>query len=455
MINKICAGLLLLCCTTASASFSLPLTDPEQTLVLQFEQYIEAGQTDALAVLMPLPQQVKVASRLILVAKKKLALADLPSDYKEVITSLELLHQYRGHFIYLLSLADLTNTLRLYTVLQQHPSLLYLQPDLLPLRPKPSKAPSLHNTLYINENTFSVVDYLALGKLWQHTKGHGVKIAVIDTGVSLNLPALQQINQSYSWDIDLDIAGAVPEPQQKHGNKVAGLIWAMPHMLSIGGEMLQIDAKLLHNAAKFSTDHAVGIAPDAELIALKLQRPWTSNLLRALIKSELQQADVINISWLLPWVATPVRDYLRYLVSESNHGKGIMVVVAADPQFRPNQGLAAMPELLVVSSTDHRGTLADSSWDTTVDIAAASYVLTTSQLPGRKYEMFAKTSSSAALVSGWLALLRSLRPDLTVTELQLLLTATGTAVKQPLPQGQSFNYKVLNASQVVYELTKK
>lgn len=440
VINKLCAVVWIFCSATVSAGFSVPLADPEQKLILQFEQKIEAGQTETLATLKPLQQQVKVASRLILLAKRKLALTDLPGDYKTTITALDLLHQYQGNFIYQLSLTNLTSTLQLYAELKLHPALFYLQPDLLPLRPKPTKGQSLHNTLYINADTFSVADYLALDKLWLHTKGRDAKIAVIDTGVSLNLPALQQVKLRYSWDIDLNIPGAVPEPQQKHGNKVAGLIWPRPD--------------LLHNVAKFSTGHAWGIAPDAELIALKLQRPWTSNLLKALIQSELQQADVINISWLLPWVSTPVRDYLRYLVSASNKGKGVVVVVAADPQFRPNQGLAAMPELLVVSATDHRGTLADSSWDSTVDIAAASYVLTISQLPGRQYEMFAKTSSSAALVSGWLALLRSLRPDLTVAELQLLLAETGTRVKQQLPQGQSFYYKVLNAPKVVSELTE-
>ncbi len=432
----------------------MPLMDPEQSLALQFELGIETEQTEALAVLTPLHKQVKVASRLILVAKDTLALTDFPSGYKDAITSLELLHQYRGNFIYLLSLTNLTSTLQLYTQLQHHPALFYLQPDLLPLRSKASKVQSLHNVLYFNENTFSVADYLALDKLWRRTKGRSAKIAVIDTGVSLNIPTLEQVNLRYSWDIDLNIAGAVPEPQQKHGNKVAGLIWASPHMLQNDVKMLQAGSGLLRNVEGSSTDYACGIAPEAELIALKLQRPWTSNLLRALIKSELQQADVINLSWLLPWVATPVREYLRYLVSVPNHGKGIMVVAAADPQFRPNQGLAAMPELLVVSSTDHRGTLANSSWDATVDIAAASYVLTISQLPDRKYEMFAKTSSSTALVSGWLALLRSLRPDLTVAELQLLLAATGTKIQQQLPSGQSFYYNVLNAPKVVSELTE-
>ncbi len=210
----------------------------------------------------------------------------------------------------------------------------------------------------------------------------------------------------------------------------------------------------VHNISKFALGYAWGVAPEAELIALKLLRPWTSNLLNAFYKAEQQGADVINISWLLPWVATPVLHYLNYLTHEARQGKGIVVVVAAEPQYRENIGLAALPELLVVSSTDHRGTLADASWGASVDIAAASYVLTVSQLPEQDYEMFAKTSSSAALVSGFVALLRSWRPDLTATEIQLLLAETGTEKKQQVPQGPVFSYKALNASEVVSELSK-
>ena len=150
------------------------------------------------------------------------------------------------------------------------------------MRIESEKAPSLLNTLYLNEQTFSVADYLALEKIWPYSKGKGSRVAVIDTGVSLNLPDLRQTKLRFSWDIDLNIPGAVPEPHQKHGNKVAGLIWAQPDKVQ--------------NINKFSLGYAWGIAPYSELIALKLQRPWTSNLLLAFSLAEQQGACLLYTS---------------------------------------------------------------------------------------------------------------------------------------------------------------
>lgn len=429
---------LLLNCPVALAEYLV--SDPAQNYRLDFGLGIEKNQQEATALLQPGNVRVKVASRLLLISTKALSLNDLPATQQKMILQLELLLQYQQQYIYLLHLNTLLDTLQISAVLQQLSGILYVQPDLLPLRRAVENTPSLLNALYLNEQTFSVADYLALDKLWPLTRGQGSRVAVIDTGVSVNLPDLRQVKLRLSWDVDFNVPGAVPEPNQKHGNKVAGIIWAQPDKV--------------HNISKFTVGYAWGIAPEAELIALKMQRPWTSNLLRAFYKAEQQEADVINISWLLPWVATPVAHYLNYLTHEARQGKGIVVVVAADPQYRENVGLATLSELLVVSATDHKGTLADASWGASVDIAAASYILTVSQLLEQNYEMFAKTSSSAALISGFVALLRSWRPELTATEIQLLLTKTGTEKIQQVPQGPVFSYKVLNAAEVVSELSK-
>lgn len=435
---KLISIFFLLNCPVVLAEYLF--SDPEQNYRLEFKQDIENELQEAVALLSPQGIRVKVANRLIVVSTKELSLSDLSVAQQEVITELMLLVQYRKQYIYLLHTRTLADALNAGVRLQNLSGVLYTQPDLLPLREERENTPSLLNTLYLNEHTFSVADYLALEKLWPLTRGKGSRVAVIDTGISLDVPDLYSANLIYAWDIDLNLPRATPGKNQRHGNKVAGIIWAQPEKV--------------HNVKRFESGYAWGIAPEAGLIALRLQRPWTSNLLTGLYKAEQQGADVINISWLLPWVVTPVSHYLNYLTHEAKDGKGIVIVVSADPQFKSNTGLAAMPELLVVSSTDHVGTLADASWGNTVDIAAASYLLTVSQLPDQNYEMFAKTSSSAALVSGFVTLLRSWRPELTATEIQLLLVEAGTEKIQKLPQGQSFSYKALNAPKVVAELGK-
>jgi subtilisin family serine protease len=249
---------------------------------------------------------------------------------------------------------------------------------------------------------------------------------------------LQKMPIKFNWNVDENRPKTAPELDDLHGTWVAGIIWARPELVAPMPE--------------FMPGVAWGIAPEAELIALTLQRPWTSNLLRAFALAEQQQADVINISWLLPWVAAPVREYLQYLTRYANHNKGIVIVAAADPQYQPNLGLAAMDELLVVSSTDHRGLLAESSWDASVDIAAASYVLSVSFRPPLLYERFAKTSASAPLVAGLIALFRLARPDLTASQLQLLLVNTATTAEARLPNGQLIRYKKLDANKAYAQL---
>jgi subtilisin family serine protease len=328
--------------------------------------------------------------------------------------------------------------LELKTLLADSPFLLYLQPDLLPLRKSVQRPPFWNSPQEFNERSFQLADYLPLQQLWQKTKGKGFKIAVIDSGINPNHPALQHMSIKFNWDGDENLPINAPEQDDLHGTWVAGIIWARPELVT------PIPA--------LTPGVAWGIAPEAELIALKLRRPWTSNLLRVFALAEQQQADVINISWLLPWVAAPVREYLEYLTSHANHEKGIVIVAAADPQYQPNLGLAAMKELLVVSSTDHRGQLANSSWDTNVDIAAATYLLSVSFRPPMLYERFAKTSATAPLVSGLIALFRATRPDLTASQLELLLTDSAATAEARLPDGQLIRYKNLDANKAYKQL---
>jgi hypothetical protein len=56
----------------------------------------------------------------------------------------------------------------------------------------------------------------------------------------------------------------------------------------------------------------------------------------------------------------------------------------------------------------------------------------------------AKTSASAPLVTGILALARAIAPQFTAVELQRLLTSAATAKSVTGPDGMTRHYKVLN-----------
>jgi len=287
-----------------------------------------------------------------------------------------------------------------------------MQPDFIPLRDKRRDPYYQSVAEQYNANTFDMAAYLSLKEPWANSQGKESTIAVIDIAFDLSHPALKQTQVKHSWDIDFDKPGATPEHNanyEHHGNSIAGVIWSRPRLLQ-------------PDLDPYAKGVAWGIAPAASMVALKMQRPWTSAIIRALAQAEKYQADVINISWLLPVVAEPIKRYLAYLTTAARDGTGISVVAAANPQPGvANVGLPLLPNIITVTSTDHQNQLANSSWDQNVDIAAVSYILSVSEQNGLYYQRFSKTSASAPVISGFVALLRAKYPTLTAQEIEQLL----------------------------------
>jgi subtilisin family serine protease len=418
----------------------------QSQLELKLDEPLTADSLTLRAELLPDRVQVRVRNQLILIHQTEFKLNQVPDLWRRQIQHIELIHVYQGKYLYLLKTAQLQHSLALLSWLQQQPATILVQPDLLPFRTKlratDGAAAKPYLSLQHDAKQFNLYKYAALDWLWPKSKGKGVRIALIDSGFSFNHQALRQLRPLYSWDVDLNIPGAVAVRPGSHGDSVAGLIWARP--------MFPPDT----DAANPLQGQAFGLAPEAGMIALKLTKPWTSQLLRAFVLAEQQQADVINLSWLLPWVAAPLQYYLHYLVYVANRQKGIVVVAAANPGTAENRGLAAMPELLVVSSTDHQGQLANARWDNTVDLAAVSYLLTVDSSNPEKFSRMAKTSASAPVVAAVVALLRAIAPDLTAAELELLLIESATKKEQMYADGQSQHYKILNVPAAVQQLSR-
>ncbi len=398
------------------------------------------------AELWPEQIQVLVRNQLILVTRQRYQLDNLPPMMRSLVQQLQLLHQYQDNYLYLLSTTSLQGSLRLLHLLQQQPDIIQVQPDLLPLRGKLIKNEPLLQTsvasLQFDAINFNLFHYAALDLLWLKTRGKGARIALIDNGFTFKHHALQQVKPVFSHDVDMNIPGAVAEQPGSHGDKVAALIW--------GRAILPPKADVQDHL----TGQAYGLAPDAAMIALKLTKPWTSQFLQAFILAEQQHADVINLSWLLPWVAAPLRDYLHYLVQSANQGKGIVIVAAANPARGENHGLAAMSELLVVSATDHQGQLANASWGESVDLAAVSFILSIDPHDNTRFAMMAKTSASVPVVSSVVALLRILVPDLTAQQIELLLTDSADVRTQLDANGATQNYKTLNVRAALQQITQ-
>ncbi|MEU8523127.1 type VII secretion-associated serine protease mycosin [Streptomyces sp. NBC_01216] len=253
-----------------------------------------------------------------------------------------------------------------------------------------------------------------LDELWQDTKGKGIRVAVIDTGVDDVNPQLKTaVDASAGKDYlkpDKDNPGPGDETRGRtdgtvdevgHGTKVAGIIAARPR----------------------PGTGFVGLAPEATIIPIRQNDERNSGksdtMALAIDHAVAKGAHVINIS----------QDTTQPLSPDSDMGKAVaralaknIVVVAS----AGNDGMdgtlkstypAAFPGVLAVASSDRNNERAPFSQSGTFVGVAAPGVDIVSTVPGGGQCVDNGTSFSAPYVSGVAALLRAEHRDWTAAEI--------------------------------------
>jgi subtilisin family serine protease len=228
------------------------------------------------------------------------------------------------------------------------------------------------------------------------SQGRGVHVAVVDTGVDLAHPDLQGRIGEQRNVVDADAAAF---NRDAHGTEVAGIIAA------VGDNHLGI----------------VGIAPKATLDIYKAcwyapgrdgARCNSFTLAKALAAVLDTNARIVNLS-----LGGPADLLLGKLLAELLK-QGRIVVAALPPGEAANGFPAGAPGVLAVRTS------AASSAPPDVLSAPGKDILTTQ--PGGGYDFASGSSMAAAHVSGIVALLLSLSPELDAPSIQRLLLATGT-----------------------------
>lgn len=254
---------------------------------------------------------------------------------------------------------------------------------------------------------------LAPNRVWDVTRGQGVTVAVVDTGVDATTP---QLAGAVAPGQDTSAPGRGPGNTDcpGHGTFVAGIIAARP-------------------AA--GTGFA-GVAPGASILPIRDTFTERDGSPRSMARGIRAAADagagVINVS-----ASTNHDDHdLRSAVDYARQHDSLVVAAAANNAERGNPVPypAAYPGVLAVGAIDVTGAVAAFSQTGGFVGMVAPGVDVVSLGPGGPGQwQQSGTSFATPFVSGAAALVRSYRPELSATEVRRRLERTATRPGGPVP----------------------
>ncbi|GHE43772.1 type VII secretion-associated serine protease mycosin [Streptomyces capitiformicae] len=262
------------------------------------------------------------------------------------------------------------------------------------------------------------LDAMHTREAWRTTKGEGITVAVLDTGVDDEHPDLAG-NVLPTKDMVGFGASRGDRAWARHGTAMAGIIAGHGHGVNNG-------------------DGVLGIAPEAKILPVRViledgdsarskARSTRGNALAEGIRWAADQgADVINLSLGDDSKSAhpePSEDAaVQYALK-----KGSVVVASAGNGGEKGDHVsypAAYPGVIAVTAVDEYGTRAAFStrrWYATVSAPGVDVVIAD---PDRKYYEGWGTSAAAAFVSGAAALIKAAHPGLTPAQVKRLLEDT-------------------------------
>jgi len=256
---------------------------------------------------------------------------------------------------------------------------------------------------------------LRFAAVWDRTRGAGVTVAIVDSGVDAN----PQFGDRVIFGPDL-VAGTKPGIPAGadcvgHGTAVASIIAAAP----VPGVSF------------------TGVAPAARILSVKISGTDTfptSVTPQGIMDAVQFGADVINLSLATPDDVPALRNAVEYALHHN------VVVVAAAGNDLPQGGTgpfypAAYPGVLAVGAVGPGGVLAGfSDRHTPVGVTAPGVNVTTAY-PGTFPAAYDPgqngTSFAAAFVSGVVALVRSAHPGLNAAQVVARIEATAHGAAGP------------------------
>lgn len=268
---------------------------------------------------------------------------------------------------------------------------------------------------------------LGFQKLWDQTQGQNVVVAVIDTGLDLRNPQLSGMTVRPGADVVDSLR--TTRDCDGHGTEVTSIIAAQPSSLSA----------------------FAGVAPRATIVPIKQTNTQSDNsgnaetLARGIDAAVNSGARVANVS---VFVTDTTPHLLAAVQRAANAG---MVIVAAagnngqngDQVTYPAAYSTRFPNVIAVSATDGQDNFAPfSESGGYIDVAAPGAAVTAAA-PYRGYAQVDGTSFAAPFVTGTVALLLAVHPELTAAQVRDRLEATADAPPASVPDPR-YGYGIVN-----------
>nr|WP_285727460.1 S8 family serine peptidase [Psychromicrobium sp. YIM S02556] len=293
----------------------------------------------------------------------------------------------------------------------------------------------------IHDREYWLADY-GITKAWETTKGAGVKVAVIDSGVDASH---QDLKDAVVGGTDVSGAGSADGRQglgakPEHGTLVASLLAGRGH----GGAPTDSP----------KPDGVVGVAPEASLLTVStwLGSPnpagkSTNDQIPAAVRWAVDNgAKVINMSLTSSSPSWPQSWDDAFLYAEQHDV--VMVAAAGNSESGISQvgAPATIPGVVAVAGLNRDGQVSTSASTQGITIAvAAPAEKLVGALPGNNYADWSGSSGAAPIVSGVAALIRAKYPTMPAAQVINRIIRTAKPAGGAVPNSQ-YGWGILDAA---------
>ncbi|OLT30202.1 hypothetical protein BJF79_09865 [Actinomadura sp. CNU-125] len=263
----------------------------------------------------------------------------------------------------------------------------------------------------VRQRQQGVLDVLGVDEAWGLTRGEGVTVAVVDSGVDPNQADLRgSVTEGPNMLAETD---AGTRPERLHGTGMASLIAGHGHGPGGNDGVMGIAPE-----AHILSIRAIAEEEDAGYAAFRRSKKAAEAVARGIRHAADNGADVINLSLGKEGEIPAEREAIAYAMS-----KGIVVVSAVGNDgddagvldgngFAPYSYPASYPGVIAVAASRPGGARAPFSNSNYSVLVAAPGTGLPVALPGGRYVLSSGTSDSSAIVSGIAALIKAEYPKL-------------------------------------------